>query len=345
MLALKVPKKIANEVRKVLIEKSLMNLNLKIKPESDFVFIPLDEKLHDESNLIEIMTDSGFHGFETVDTEFESLKRAPRSMTEYLKDKLNEKEIEDLKKSFDIIGDVVILEIPEELQQHKKIIGEAALKFTKRKAVYMKSSAIKGVIRTREMEHLAGEDVSETIHQEYGCRLLMDVKNVYFSPRLATERRRVADRTVNGEIVLDMFAGVGPFSILIAREKSVKIYAVDINPSAYDYLKRNIELNKVQNKVIPLLGDVADMVSQEKIKADRIIMNLPGTACEFLGVAMDAIKEGGVIHYYEFSSDYDTAIKRLEDAANPRKVEILEKRKVKSRSPGQWHIVVDARVF
>jgi tRNA (guanine37-N1)-methyltransferase len=209
----------------------------------------------------------------------------------------------------------------------------------------MKSSEIKGVIRTREMEHIAGDDVSETIHHEYGCRLLMDVKNVYFSPRLATERRKVADNVQDGDIMLDMFAGVGPFSILIAREKSVKIYAVDINPAAYAYLQKNIELNKVQDKIIPLLGDVAQIVNLEKIKADRIIMNLPGSAWEFLGVAMDALRNGGVIHYYEFSSDYDNAIKRLKDAANPREIKVLAKRKVKSRSPGQWHIVVDAKVF
>ena len=125
-------------------------------------------------------------------------------------------------------GDIVILEIPEDLEGYKNLIGEAALKFTKRKAVFRKKSEIKGIIRTRELEHIAGEVVSETIHHEFGCKLMLDVKKVYFSPRLATERKRVADNVKDNEIIVDMFAGFGPFPILITKDHDVQIYAIDI---------------------------------------------------------------------------------------------------------------------
>lgn len=340
MIGVKIPKNMANDVRKILLKHSLLNLDAKIKRENDFVIIPLNEKPDQDMQKI-----LGQKEGKIIETNFETQKRSPRSLKDYLKGKIDDKTIDEIRGSFDIIGDVVILEIPDDLKNYKELIGEAALKFTKRKAVFMKKSEIKGIIRTRELEHIAGEDISETIHQEFGCRLMLDVKRVYFSPRLATERKRVADNVKNGEVIVDMFAGVGPFPILIAKNHDVTVYAVDINPEAYKYTKKNIELNKVQNKVIPILGDVREALENKNIKADRIIMNLPGSAYEFLDTAMKSLKSGGTIHYYEFSEDFERPVERLKKAAYPRKVEILDKRKVRSRSPGKWHMGIDARIF
>jgi len=339
MLGLKINKNIANDMRKILLKHSIIDLEAKIKHENDFVIIPLTKK--PEKNLL---TYSG-ENIELIETTFEIQKRVPRSLKDYLKGRIDTQKIDEIRGSFDIIGNIVILEIPEDLEGFKDLIGEATLKFTKRKAVFRKKSEIKGVIRTRELEHLAGEDISEAIHQEFGCRLMLDIKKVFFSPRLATERKRVADSVKNGEIIVDMFAGVGPFPILIAKSHDVKIYAIDINPEAYRYMQKNIKLNKVQDKIIPILGDVREVLSDKNIKADRIIMNLPGSAFEFLGTAMNSIKDGGIIHYYEFSEDFENPVERIKKAVYPRKVEILDKRKVRSKSPGKWHVVVDARIF
>lgn len=340
MIGLKIEKKRANDVRKLLLNYSIINLEAKIKRENDFVIIPLIME-PEKDLLIEIGQDNT----KIIDTTFEIQKRGPKSLKDYLKGKIEDAKIEEIRGSFDIIGEVVILEIPEDLEEYKNLIGEAALKFTKRKAVFRKKSEIKGIIRTRELEHIAGEEISETIHQEFGCKLMLDVKKVYFSPRLATERKRVADNVKDNEIIVDMFAGVGPFPILIAKDHDVKIYAIDINPEAYKYMQENIELNKVQDKVIPILGDVREVLEDKNIKADRIIMNLPGTAFEFLDFAMNSIKEGGIIHYYEFSEGFEKPIERLKNAAYPRKVEILNKRKVRSKSPGKWHMGIDLIVF
>ena len=178
----------------------------------------------------------------------------------------------------------------------------------------------------------------------------LDVKKVYFSPRLATERKRLAKQVKDGEIILDMFAGIGPFPILIAKEHEVDIYATDINKEAIKYMENNIEINKLKGKIRPILGDVNKIAEEkfikENIRFDRIIMNLPGTAKDFLELAMTLVNNEGIIHYYEFSDGYESAIKRIEKIAKKqnKNFKILNTRKVKSSSPKEWHIVVDAQI-
>ena len=314
---------------------------MKIKRVKDFVYIPLINTPNKE-----LMEELNEYEAKIVDTEFEIHTKGPKSLKHYLKDKIDPELIEEIKKSFDIIGEIVILEIPEEFDEYKYIIGEAALKFTKRRSVYRKTSKIKGIIRTRELEHLAGEDNSVTkIHREFGNRFKLDVKNVYFSPRLATERKRLSQQVMDNEHIVDMFTRIGPFSISIAKEHAVKIYAIDINPDAYKYLKENIKLNKLKGTVIPLLGDVDEVLKGLNLKSDRIIMNLPGTAWSFLDIAIKSLKSGGVLHYYEFASEYQIPIDKIIETAYPRKVEVINCRKVKSKSPGIWHMGIDARIY
>ena len=339
MIGLKVQKNNADKIRRVLLDCSLLDLDMKIKRIENFVYIPLT--VRPSKNLMEELR---VYDVSIVDIEFEIHTKGPKSLKDYLKDKIDPDLVEEIKKSFDIIGDIVILEIPEEFDEHKYIIGEAALNFTKRKAVYRKTSKIQGIIRTRELEHLAGGDVSETVHKEFSSRFKLDVKKVYFSPRLATERKRISDLVKENEIIIDMFAGIGPFSISIARNHNVKLYAIDINPAAYKYLKENITLNKLEGSIIPLLGDVSDVLYDLNIEVDRIIMNLPGTAQNFLDIAIKSLKVGGVIHYYEFASEYQVPVKRIIETAYPRQVEVLNVRKVKSKSPGIWHMGIDARI-
>ena len=340
MIGIKVPKNNADIIRRVLLNHNIIKLDMKIKRAEDFVYIPLINTPN-----MELMEELNVYEVKIVDTDFEIHTKGPKSLKDYLKGKMATEIIEEIKKSFDIIGEIVILEIPEEFDEYKYIIGEAALKFTKRRAVYRKTSKIQGIIRTRELEHLAGEDNSITIHREFGNRFKLDVRKVYFSPRLATERRRLSQQTVDEEIIVDMFAGIGPFSISIAKDHSVKVYAIDINPDAYKYLKENIKLNKLKGTIIPLLGDVDEVLNGLNIKSDRIIMNLPGTAWSFLDIAIKSLKSGGVLHYYEFASEYKIPIEKIIETAYPRKVEILNRRKVKSKSPGIWHMGIDAKIY
>ena len=331
MKCVKVPLKQLNDTRIKLMENGIMNMEYRIKACDDFGYIPINEDIGD---------------YEIVDIELEPMKKVAHSFSELLEDELTPSEIENLKTSFDTIGDIVILEIPDDLYDKRQIIGDAAYKFTKRKAVYMKRSAIKGTIRIRDLEFLAGEDDSVTIHKEHGARLKLDVREVYFSPRLATERKRVMESVEDGEKILDMFCGIGPFPIVIAKNKNVEIAAVDINEAAIGYLNENIGQNKLKGSIKTYCGDVREVSEGFKTKFDRIIMNLPGLAYTFLDVAINLIEDGGTINYYEFSNSYDQGIKRLEKECEKqnKKVEILNCRKVKSISPDEWHVAIDGKI-
>jgi tRNA (guanine37-N1)-methyltransferase len=183
---------------------------------------------------------------------------------------------------------------------------------------------------------IAGDRSTETVHREYGMIFKMDVSKVFFSPRLATERDIVARQVRPGETVIDMFAGIGPFSIMIARTRQPEVvYAIDANEDAIGYMEENIALNKVAT-VRPVLGDARTEIAKLG-KADRIIMNLPHSAREFLGDALDALKHGGIIHFYEIMQDSDVEARygALADAAvrKGRVMKELARRKVKSYSP------------
>ncbi|WP_406536315.1 class I SAM-dependent methyltransferase [Methanobrevibacter sp.] len=331
MKCVKVPLKQLNDTRIELMEKGLMNMEYRIKAEDEFGYIPVNANVE---------------GYEIVCMHLEAMKKVPHNFSELLEDELTDEEIENLRTSFDTIGDIVILEIPDDLEDKKFKIGDAALKFTKRKAIYMKKSAVKGTTRVRDLEFLAGEDDSVTIHKEHGARLKLDVREVYFSPRLATERKRVMESVRDGEKILDMFCGIGPFPIVIAKNKNVEITSVDINEEAIKYLDENIKLNKLKGSIETYCGDVREVSKSFNSKFDRIIMNLPGLAYTFLDVAFDLIDDDGIINYYEFSNSYEQGIKRLESAADAvgKNVEIINCRKVKSTSPGEWHVAIDGRI-
>ena len=331
MKCVKVPLKQLNDTRIKLMEAGKMNMEYKIKACDEYGYIPITEDVD---------------GYSIVDIELEPMKKVPHNFSELLENELTTEEIENLRTSFDTIGDIVILEIPGNLENKKQIIGDAALKFTKRKAIYMKKSAIKGTTRVRDLEFLSGVDDSVTIHKEHGARLKLDVREVYFSPRLATERKRVMESVKNGEKILDMFCGIGPFPIVIAKNKNVDIDAVDINESAIKYLDENIRLNKLKGNVKTYCGDIREVSHTFNCKFDRIIMNLPGLAYTFLDVAFDLIDDGGIINYYEFSDSYEQGIKRLNEACEKydKEVEIINTRKVKSTSPGEWHVAIDAKI-
>ncbi len=331
MKAVKVPLKQLNDTRKELMEKKIMSMDYKIKTTKDYGYIPIIK----EDNLYEI-----------EDIELEPLKKQPKNFTELLEGILDKKEIDDLKTSFDIIGDIVIVEIPDNLVSKKEAIGKATLEFSKRKSVYMKKSAVHGTTRIRDLELIAGVENPITIHKEHGTRLKLNVEKVYFSPRLATERKRVSDSVRDNEKILDMFCGIGPFPSVIAKNNDVEIIGVDINENAIEYFKENIELNKLKN-VTAICGDINDVYKDLKFsKFDRIIMNLPGLAYNFLDLAFDLIADNGIINYYEFSDSYQQGIERLEKAASKKnkKVKIINTRKVKSSSPGMWHVAIDGKI-
>ena len=261
-------------------------------------------------------------------------------------------ESEELISSFDQIGDIIIVRIPDSLLSKKKLIGETLLKEVKiSKSVFYQASPVEGDFRTRNLEILAGEDKTETEYKEFGCNFTVDVENAFFSPRLSTERERIANLVQNGETIVNMFAGVGMFSVMIAKKKECTVYSIDINPVATKLCEKNIVSNKLIGNIISINGDASQII-QEKLenKADRTLMLLPERSDEFLKSAILATKSGGIIHYYShIHADKKSDAGKLSEGhymkISPVKSEILGSKIVRAVGPRYYQTVVDVRIL
>jgi tRNA (guanine37-N1)-methyltransferase len=264
---------------------------------------------------------------------------------------LTDQESEELFSAFDQIGDIIVIRIPDSLLSKKKVIGETLLKeVSTAKSVLYQSSDVSGDFRTRSLELLAGEDKTETEYKEFGCRFFVDVEKAFFSPRLSTERERIADVIRDGETVINMFGGVGMFSILAAKNKKCTVYNIDINPVASQLCEKNISLNKLAGKVISLNGDAAQIVNDQlKEKGDRTLMLLPERSDEFLESAILATKNGGIIHYYShIHADKKQDAPKLSEEHYLKvtnvKSEILGSKIVRAVGPRYYQTVVDVKI-
>jgi len=271
-----------------------------------------------------------------------------KSLKDVLKDELDEDEKEDIPTSFDVVGDIAVIKIPDSLIDKKHLIGESLLKVQGNvNTVLRQKSPVSGEFRTRGLEVIAGEEKTETTHKEYGCSFDVDLEEVYFSPRLAHERNRITQKVEDGEVITNMFAGVGCYSILAAvNSNPEKVYSIDKNEKAVEYMKRNIRKNKVGDKVIPVKGDARDVIDEYLIgKSDRVLMPLPEFARDFIDYAVKTVKpEGGVIHFYDYGEEpevFEPSFEFIKDLDIDRSVELKDKAIVRSYAPNLYHVVLD----
>jgi tRNA (guanine37-N1)-methyltransferase len=281
-------------------------------------------------------------------------KRQPRSLREALEGKLTKSEMAQLVTSFDSLGSIAIIEIPDELKRKGKIIGEALLKVNKQfRTVCKVAGKHAGEFRVRPVKIIAGEKNTVADYRESGCRFKISVGKVFFSPRLGTERSRIAGLIKKGEIVGAFFAGVGPFPIVFAKNSQMeKAYAIELNPIAYAQMVENIALNKVAGKVEAIKGDVRKVVPRRlRCSCDRVVMPLPKSGEHFLRYAFMALKPaGGIVHFYQFVEKdkmFEEPLGKIKQAAKQagRKVRILFKREVRTFSPSVCQIVIDFKVL
>ena len=223
-----------------------------------------------------------------------------RMLKKALENILSDQENMQLVSAFDQIGDIIIVRIPDSLLPKKKVIGKALLDQVKTaNSVFYQSSPVEGDFRTRNLELIEGQVKTETEYKENGCRFIVDVEKAFFSPRLSTERERISNLVNDDEVIINMFGGVGMFSLLAARKKSCTIYNLDINPVASKLCEENIKLNKLKGTVISINGDSTEIIKKQlQNKADRVLMLLPEQSDEFLEVAISSLKNTGIIHYY-----------------------------------------------
>ena len=267
---------------------------------------------------------------------------------------LTDAEIDLLPANKQKIGDILIVSIPEALSHKKKEIGELLLLFDKKTRLVLNDGGIQGQYRIPNREIIgvrfndSERQSTETIHTENGCRFKLDVSKIMFSKGNLEEKRRLT-AVCSGETIIDMFAGIGYFSIPIAvHSEPLKIISIELNPESYNYLCENIRLNGVSDIIEPICGDC--LAATPENTADRVLMGYVGTTHEYLEAGIRAIKkEGGILHYHEtvHQNDYPTRpINRVSEAAKNcgRKASVLETRIIKKYSPGVYHIVVDAKI-
>lgn len=268
----------------------------------------------------------------------------------------SEKNLWLVYKSYDIVGDIAIIRVSESLKQKSRKIAEDIMETNKNvKSVWGQYSPVSGDFRLRTLKWVAGEKRTETIHKEFGCTFKVDIDHCYFSPRLSYERQRIAQQVRSAEVVVNMFAGVGCYSIIIAKHsKADKIYSIDLNPIAIKYMQDNIKLNKVEGKVFAIQGDAKEVIKEKmQESADRILMPLPQLAYSYLDYAIFTLKpNGGWIHYYDFEH-----AGKEEDPKEKVKAKISGKlqklcsgfempytRVVRTTGPNWYQIVVDILV-
>jgi tRNA (guanine37-N1)-methyltransferase len=336
-LAIRVKKGKAEEVRKLLLKLNLIDSTHLPSSNDDFIFFPIKKSIDEKTK-------------QDIAKKFDA---------NFVEKRMKRKLIQKFSlPPFDMIGDIVIFEIPKEFkdkEETEKIkaareIAENILKQHKNvRLVAMKTGGVSGPYRIRKFEVILsrGDDSTITIHKEHGCRFKIDVAKAYYSPRLSYERRRINSLVNDGETVFVPFAGVGPFAIIIAKShpKST-VYANELNPDAYKYLEENIKLNKLSN-VIPIPGDARDLPEKYSNKADRVIMPLPMSSDQFLDVAFSLAKKNCIVHFYYFTNSISAAEDVVKEAAKKfnRKIKILESRLVRDYSPEIIEVVVDFKIL
>jgi len=216
------------------------------------------------------------------------------------------------------VGDIAIVRLDDFAATEKLKVARALLdQLTSVRVVMEQRGGIEGEFRLRKLRHLAGEKRTLTVHRENGCAFRVDVAKCYFSPRLSTERLRVAREVKRKERVLNMFAGVGPFSIPIAKLAGARVTSCELNEVAARLHEENDKLNRVERLVEVVHGDAAELPSLVRGKFDRVIMPLPSGADRFLPTALALARKGAVIHYYRHQLGEDE-----EEAAEALKAEL-----------------------
>src|SRR5712691_2303418 len=276
-----VPRERGEEVRRRLVALGVLRKQLRIIQEGDRVFLPTTERLD--------------IGFPTEQREFDEGFVAVRSYKDVVD--VPEPLRRFLPSAFDVIGDIAVVKMPEELQPYREQTGLAILRWNPKIRVAVQDRGVKGERRVRSIEVIAGERRTTTVHTEHGLHYRVDLSQAYFSPRLASERKRIADLTQAGETVADPFAGVGPYSVLIAkRRRPREVHASDANPIAVKLLRENVAANRADHVTVRE-GD-AHAILRQVAPVDRVILDLPHSAMKYLEAAFGALGARGTIHVY-----------------------------------------------
>ncbi|MBI0582690.1 MAG: class I SAM-dependent methyltransferase family protein [Methanomassiliicoccus sp.] len=339
MLLAKVPRERAEQVRKALFRHRLGVKDRRIIRQRDHVLIPLRAAPHPM-----IVAELGIELTEGDPLE-KSCHRPPFDLVAEAAD-LPPGVRALLPRHWEMLGDVLLLRLPDGLMEHRHEVARAYASVLGARTVLLDRVRIEGVFRTPDMEVLLG-DSAETVHLENGILYKLDASRLMFSSGNVDEKMRMARLDCQGETVVDMFAGIGYFTLPLAlHARASRVIACEINPLAFRYLQENVRLNDLEGVVEPVLGDNRDLPGEGI--ADRVVMGYVRTTSEHLDTAIRLVRKGGVIHYQDtFPLEIfpRQALENLSRAAGDRGYEVTLMREVKSYSPGVSHMVVDVTML
>ena len=336
--ALEVDLKNAEKIRRFLIQHSYLIKDLELIKENGKIYFPVREigNIPLKQDLYQV-SERNFKEVKIIPTSYKDLISLPKDLQK------------ELPTSYDIIGKIALIKLNKELLKNKKEIGDALLRVNKSLETVCLVNPVRGELRTRAIEIIAGKKQTKTIYFEYGSKFIIDIKKVYFSPRLANERKRVSNLVHKGEIIVDMFAGVAPFSIIIGKFSNPKIiYTVDKNKEAVEFAKTNIKINNLLDKIEVICLDAKNIESiftNKDNKADRIIMNLPFSAHMYFENALKIAANKCIIHYYDILKIEDIKQRKnylIEIAKKMNfKLEKMVIHKIKTYAPREFYIGID----
>ena len=273
---------------------------------------------------------------------------------ENIKSKVSQKVPSDvvgaLPNKWEKLGSVVIIKIPDGLHKYQQTIGKIYAEELHCSTALNDRGGISGVYREPNVEVIYGSQNTETIHMENGIRYRIDPQRIMFSSGNLEERQRMAKVSNAEETIVDLFAGIGYFTLPMAvYSRPRRIVACEINPLAYRYLCENVVLNHVSRVVEPVLGDNRQTAPRDC--ADRVILGYLKQSYHFLRIALECLRNSsGILHYHELVPSTlvpEQPLRHIEEAGKQidRSVELLETHVIKSYAPGIHHVVLDVKVL